>query len=251
MADMSIEDMQKQAELECLKANQNGRYSLFNTSFMSDVLKESTNKDSLKIIYNIAKSWEEEINIPYNIGVLLDAMEGNEDTILCIHRTKLSLDKSRSGIPNSEVLKNIMETGLINNGHVNAYGGSALMQNIPDLTLTMTPFVGLTGWINFIAPYKDNDVIILAAFPKAKYDQNHNLIGGIVDSDGSIVDWSKIDEIYDLPGDSDDKIGYYPRVKSECIIGAVLKKDNGLDEFYTRNQLISAQKEISKEGKSM
>ena len=115
-----------------------------------------------------------------------------------------------------------MNEGLKNYGHANAIGGGAFSRDIPSLTLTMTPLKGLTGYINLISSYKSNDAIIFAFFPKQ-----------LVKEDGEIVEQSKYSEVYDLSQ-------YPPKIKTEHMMGVILKKDNGFDEFYTRDEVINS-----------
>ena len=46
------------------------------------------------------------------------------------------------------------------------------------------------------------------------------------------MDKSKAKEIYDLSRDN-------PQIKSEYMVGAILKKNNGFDEFYTKDEIIN------------
>ena len=92
----------------------------------------------------------------------------------------------------------------------------------------MTPLVGLTGYINLVAPYKENDTVIFAVFPK-----------DLVDEDGQLVNGHQYSDIYDLS----EK---HPRIKSEFMLGALLKKDNSLDEFYTKDEIINSIKNSMK-----
>ena len=144
-----------------------------------------------------------------------------------IHRTRLDLDTSSTGLPNNEDLYNIMNDGLMNYGHMNAVGGGAYSSTPPSLNLTMTPLSGLTGYINFIASYHGNDTVIIAAFPKELVNE---------DGENNNVDWN---QIYDLSE-------YPPRVKREFIAGALLKKSSGLDEFYTRDEIVNSYGQIKK-----
>lgn len=227
--------LKKKVELKKETAMKNGKFSLFHTKFSNDIFNNPKSYEGLKSTYEILESWEDICNLPYNVGVSLDAFVNDPNLVVMIHRANLSLDKNISGLPNSETLQDIMENGLINYGHLNAYGGSALI-GVPDLALTMTSMKGLSGYINLVSSYKDNDTIIISAFPKAKYDENGKLISGLVDEDGHIVDKSKASEIYDLSKTN-------PQIKKEYMMGAIIKKNNGFDEFYTRDEIINS-KEI-------
>ena len=232
---LKIKLLRKKIEAKKKAAEMNGKFSLFHAKTVIDTFNVTASYSAMKSIYDIIDSWEGYCNIPYNIGVSLDKLVSNPNIVVCIHRTNLNLDRSASGIDPKEDLISIMESGLINYGHINAAGGPGFIKTLPDLSLTMTSLDGIGGYINLVAPYKNNDVIILAAFPKAKFDSKGKLISGLVKSDGHIVGFSKASKIYDL-----SKNG--PKVKSNFIIGAILKKDNGLDEFYTRDEIINSKK---------
>lgn len=201
-----------------------GLFSLFDAAFSKKYLEKNLNYDNLNYIYDCITSWDKYNNISYNVGMSLDNLA--KDNTIMVHRVKLNLDTKKEGLQTNSTLLNMMNEGLINQGHANAVGGSAFSKTPSALTLTMTPLVGLTGYINLVAPYKENDTVIFAVFPK-----------DLVDEDGQLVNGHQYSDIYDLS----EK---HPRIKSEFMLGALLKKDNSLDEFYTKDEIINA-KEIS------
>jgi hypothetical protein len=134
-----------------------------------------------------------------------------------IHRTNLGFDPDESGLQQNDILENIMNDGLMNSGHLNDNGA---YDKKPLLTSTLSPLTGLSGVINLISSYKDNDVTIIVAFPKR-----------IVNAEGNIINQSDYSVVYDVSK-------YPPKVKPEYIVGAILKKKNGLDEFYSREEII-------------
>ncbi len=215
-------------KIELCKKNMHnkGKFSLFNTKFAKEYLSKDLDYEALKWIYDVITGWEEYNNIPYNVGESLDKL--TEENIVMIHRTKLDLDKNKEGLEYNSKLLNIMSDGLINYGHANAVGGGAYSNEPPSLTLTMTPLEGLTGYINLVSSYKENDIVIFAAFPKE-----------LLDKDGQIIDMSRYSDIYDLSE-------YPPKIKKEYMLGALLKKDNGLDEFYTRDEIINTKENSMK-----
>lgn len=201
-------------------AHDQGRFSLFDAKFATDIFSKETNYEYLNWIYEVILGWDKLCNIPYGVGISIDRLA--HDSTVMIHRTRLDLDTSSAGLPNSEDLYNIMNDGLKNYGHMNAVGGGAFSSTPPSLTLTMTPLTGLTGYINFVSSYHGNDAIVIAAFPKE-----------LVDEDGTLNNNVTWDQIYELSE-------YPPRVKNEFMAGAILKKSNGLDEFYTRDEIINS-----------
>lgn len=207
-------------------AHKEGRFSLFDAKFATDAFSKSTNYEYLSMNYEMISGWDEMCNLPYGVGVSLDRLAN--DSIVMVHRTRLNLDMDSQGLNCNEALHNIMDEGLMNFGHMNAVGGGAYSSEPPSLTLTMTPLKGISGYINLLGSYHDNDTTIIAAFPKE-----------LVDSEGYVnknVSW---DKVYDLSGDT-------PRVKREFMVGAILKKNNGLDEFYTRDEIVATYKPVQK-----
>lgn len=211
--------LNRKIELLKNKAHDKGKYSLFDTKFATDIFNGDAKYDHLKSIFDIIVSWEERCNIPYNIGISLDKLA--TDNVVMVHRTNLDLNKDETGIPFNKRLLSIMRDGLRNYGHANAVGGSGFSDIPPALTLTMTALEGLTGYINLLSPHNENDTTILCAFPKELLDEEGDLAEGVSYSD-----------IYDLSGD-------VPTVKNEYMLGAILKKNNGLDEFYTRDEIVN------------
>lgn len=211
--------LRKKIDLHRKKIHNKGKFSLFDTHFFNDNYNKETEYKKLEYIYEVIKEWDETCNLPYDVGIFLDNLTIN-NTIM-IHRTNLKLNKHKNGLEYNDDLINIMKKGLKNFGHANAIGGGAFINVMPPLTLAMTPLDGLSGYINLVSQYKSNDTIIVVAFPK-----------DIVNSDGEVNDNSNYSNIYDIT----DNI---PTVKSDYLVGVILKKIEGLDEFYTRDQVLN------------
>ena len=201
-------------------AHDQGKFSLFDTQYATDTFNKDSNYKGLASIYEIIEKLEDNCNLSYGTGISLDKLAS--DNIVMCHRTNLGLNRKEPGLEYNEALLSIMSDGLKNYGHMNAAGGSAFSAAIPSLTVTMTPLKGLTGYVNLLSPYKDNDAIILCAFPKE-----------ILEEDGDVLNESNYSDIYNLDG-------AVPSVKKEYMLGVILKKNNGLDEFYTRDEVIEA-----------
>ena len=90
--------------------------------------------------------------------------------------------------------------------------------------------MGMAGYINLLASYHSNDTVVVSVFPK-----------GLLYDDGEIIDNSFYDKIYDLSV-------FPPKVKREFMAGAILKKKNGLDEFYTRDEIVESFNDTKKSG---
>jgi hypothetical protein len=145
-----------------------------------------------------------------------------------VHRTNLHLNSNEktNGIPNNKDLYNIMHDGLKNYGHANAAGGSAFLNSTPSITCTMTPLEGFAGYVNLISPYKENDAIVLACFPKDWINGDGDLKGNIKDTD-----------IYNFIDD-------VPAVKPNHILGALLKQEDGSWKFHFRDEIINQLYEV-------
>ena len=213
MGDRNNRILNTKIELIKQKDNLKGKFSLFDSSFAREFFSKDLEYNKRKYFFDLINDWDEKCNIPYNIGISLDRIA--KDNTVMIHRTKLDIDND---VENNENLQNIMNNGLRNYGHGNAVGGSAFVDD-PSLTLTMTPLKGISGWINLLSSWHENDSVIIAAFPKE-----------LVKDDGEFANDKSASMIYDYNG----KI---PSVKSEYLVGVIIKKEDTLDEFYTRDEI--------------
>ena len=184
-----------------------------------DVLK-TNNPDGIKFICGIIDSWEGVSKIPYKLGISIDHFVEDPALTVMIHRTRLDIDGNINNVPIDDTLNSIMEKGLINYGDINAVGGSAFSKEIPSLTKTMTPLEGLSGYINLISSYKDNDTIVFAGFPS-----------NLVDKEGEII--GKPEDVYNFDTG-------HPAVKQEYMMGAIIKDKQGNCRFYTRDEILNA-----------
>jgi hypothetical protein len=221
-----IEKIKQEIESIKAKAFEEGRYSIFNSSVAEDVFGKLSSLDNWESFFEMFNEWDRKCKLPYDIGVYLDNLS-NQYSVY-IHRTNLMIDKNKEGIPDNYGLNSIMTKGLENHGHANAAGGGAFLESLPDISLTMSSFDGFTGWINFVGSYKENDSIIIAAFPKECVTRD-----GInaKDANGNYTD-EYYKYIYDTSGT-------VPHVKKDFIIGAVVKKNKDLWDFYSRDQIIN------------
>lgn len=217
---IKINLLKEKIEAHRTDSHNKGKFSLFDANFSIDVFSKNASYDYLKWHYEMILGWDKLCNLPYEVGISLDKL-ANDNTVM-IHRAHLDLDTNNEGLVCNETLYSIMDEGLKNYGHMNAVGGSAFSVDPPPLTLTMTPLKGITGYINLLSSYHSNDVIVVAAFPKE-----------LVNADGEIINNPSRDKVYDLSE-------FPPKVRREFIVGTILKKNNGLDEFYTREEIINS-----------
>lgn len=222
---MLADKISKKIEKIKLEEFKAGRFSPFHSKTVQDYLARAAQAGSSQYEYafNLINSWPK-TNIPYNVGLSLDAFINREDLVVLMHKSNIGLDKEIPGIPKSEDLYSVMVNGLENHGHGNAAGGSAFNENgIPSLTETTFSLSSLAGYKNFICDYRGNDVTVIMMLPTT-----------LVAKDGT-VEPNKDSEVYDLDSG-------VPHVKPKFVVGALLRKDNGLDEFYLRDEIIQAHK---------
>ncbi|MBR4830571.1 MAG: hypothetical protein IKZ96_02250 [Bacilli bacterium] len=203
-------------EIEKEKAVRSYRFSLFCTGFANEIFSTTTKYKDLKFFYDMIKANDKLCDLCYPEGEYIDQIANTSDAF--IHRTHLGINPNESGIPKNENLINIMTTGLRNYGHLNASGGSAITTYLPPLSRTMTPLKGITGYINLLSPYKDNDAVIIAAFPKF-----------LVDEDGRPT--TSYDDIYNMEEDA-------PSIKPDYIKGAMVRKGDGNWHYYSKSELL-------------
>ena len=221
-----IKKLLKKIEEIKYEAQANGRFSLFRTKYAEDLFKRVNVYKDLEYFFELFEEYDESCKIPYEVGMNLDNLIQKEQVF--IHRTNLHLKEFGHDALDDKILNSIMQEGLINNGHAMDNGG-AQSDTPPSLDLTMSPLGDLVGYLNLVSPYKNSDTIVIASFPK-----------DIIDSDGEPTrDYS---DIYDLSGN-------LPHVKTEYMIGAIIRKDEGLWEYHSRDEIVKHQEE--EHGKTM
>ncbi|MBR4262208.1 MAG: hypothetical protein IKQ35_02460 [Bacilli bacterium] len=198
-----------------------GRFSLFMCSDIKNNFTKDKSLDTVEFFYDLCKGWDEMCNIPLNFGLFLDELSQDESVVVGLHRTNIRYGERNGDVPSSNDLVDMMENGLINYGHANAVGGSAFMKDPPP-SLTFSPLKGITGYINLVGSYNGNNTVVLACFPSE-----------LVDDELGIKDRSRIDELYDMSGNN-------ARVRPEHMMGAIIKNNNGLDEVFTKEEILSS-----------
>ena len=222
--DERVKEIKDRIELIKQEAETKGRFSLFHAQYMIDLFDRMTEYDKVEYFYDLIKGHDEKCKIPYEVGMQIDKLVSTERVY--IHRTKFYLNTDNHNDPECDQLYSIMNDGLKNYGHTNAGGKVA---GLPNLDLTMSPLEGIPGYINLVSSYKDNDTVIIAAFPK-----------NVLKEDGyPVKDYS---DIYDMVDNT-------PAVKPQYIVGALLKKDEGFWDFYYRNEI--KKKENNEQRKAM
>lgn len=221
---IKLKKLQELIDQKRKKNKENGKYSLFYSKKIDNIFFKYKNAkySSIKDLYNMISSWDNRCKLSYEDGVSLDEISNDPNYTIAIHRTNLGLDN----ISKSNELKDIMTNGLTNYGHMNAFGGSGFIKS-PHLGLTTSVFSGIDGYINLIASYKNNDAVIIFAFPS-------DIVNGELD-----IKKNHEQEIYNY----DERYMYQATIKPEYIIGVLVKgKEGKLDKFYTREELLNIKK---------
>ena len=191
---------------EKLDKSKSGEYSLFDASFVK------LTDDNMEIVYDILSGWDKECKIPKDVGEFLNQISNDPENAVAIHRTHMYEESN-------VLIEKIAKEGLINNGHIMSSGAGG---GIPSLSLTLSPLVGMTGFINLVGSYKNNNLTVIYSFPT-------NLV------DKETLEFKNDDAIKQV---YDFKNRVY--IKPEYIVGAIVKGKNGeLDKFLTHDEMLS------------
>lgn len=210
------------------EAHSKGRYSFFENDFAKeyfDRCMKMNDFDRYITLYNMVEGWDDVCNLSLETGEYISSLWREDvDKIPAIHRANVGDIKMDGDIPTNVNLLDIMKNGLINNGHA-MQGG--FVKGAPSLSLTATPLDSFTGMINLLASYKNNNVIIVLQFPRL-----------LVDKDLRFTTEGVANTIY-------NKDGNIHVIKPEYILGVIVKSKEGLDQFYSREQILSVNKEMA------
>lgn len=196
------------------KHKKNGTYSIFKSSLFKSVSDKKTRKYLLDIFFNI----DDNCNIPEYCGKMLDELYNNSNYVVGIHRTNLyDLDIDGSNV-RSEMLETIANEGIINQGHLVSSG---FYEKCPPLSRTLSDFKGIAGYINLFGSYKDNNAIIITAFPSE-----------IVNEELEFKNNDYAPLIYNFVGNS-------VYIKPEYIVGTIIKNENGNDIYLSYEEMLN------------
>lgn len=208
-------DYNKEIKDAIIKKDKEGKYSIFS----SDAFKKYINSDSIDIIFDIVREWDEGCNLSTELGEALNNISRDENNMIAFSRVYLAALDKETNIIKSDEIADIAKYGLENNGHVNS---SAAIQKVIHPSLKLSPFVGIEGWIQLIGSYKNNNAIILYSLPKQYVDEDCHFTSPNAD---------KIIYNYSENG--------IPLIKPEYLIGMIVKnKDNAIDVFLTRDDML-------------
>ena len=199
----------------------NDKFSLFEFDVVKAFFREAqdlNNYDAYLYMFNAIKGWNDSSNINRDAGEYLNNLMKEKQGVLGIRRTNIGGFEYINGIPTNGELQNIMNNGVINNGHLS----SGVVSDNPEINLALSPFYSIDGIIFLVSSYKNNNCIILFQFPEEVVDKD--LLFKIDPSD------------FYTSGDN--------CISPEYILGVLVKEENRIT-FYDKDQIISV-KEFSK-----
>lgn len=218
--------VEKQANIDIIirDAHAKGRYCFFENSFAFEFLDRCAKENDyerFEMFYNMIKSWDDVCTLSLETGQYVSNLWLSDlNKLPAIHRTHLYDYSNEDGIPYCDDLHSIMSDGLVNYGHANL----GAPQDIPALSLTTTPLDNFTGMLNLIGSYKNNNTTVILQFPRE-----------YVGEDLQFRNDQAADVIY-------DRSSGFCVIKPEYILGAIVKSDNDFDQFYSKEQLLSVDK---------
>lgn len=203
------------------KAKEDGRFSFFEFDYLKNLLDSRVDDiENYEYFYGIIKDFDGKCNLSRKSGEYLNQILKDQNSVFAIHRTNLGeITKNAAGIPENSILSKIMDEGLINNGHALSGGGGAVSLT-PDLNLTTTPLSGISGFLNLVGSYKDNNVTVILKFPDDLVSKD--LVRGA-------------ENVHITKGN----MSY---INPDYIAGAIVKDANGFDQFFTKEQILSKNK---------
>ena len=215
----------KKEELAAIlnKAFDEGRYSFFEFDRIKEILEkcEKINKyDKYEFFFNLAKGWDEQCNLSRAAGEQINAFMRDESNVTAIHRTDVGRITTKEGLPNNKNINSIMNNGLENHGHEL----QGAFMDLPPLSLTTTPLITFGDLINLVGSYKNNNVTIILQYPRE-----------LVTNDLHFTSEELGRKFYNMDGD-------VHVIDPDYVMGVIVKSKDDLDEFYSREQLLTLNK---------
>ena len=204
-----------------------GEFSLYNTMYFRNIENSNISVKGYNwSAIDLLLPYEKYAHIPKKLGEDLERLMYSTD-VIGIHRKDASIDFTQ---PESELVDNVflmddINIGILATGQV-SYGA---VEDIPLPSNTFDVFTGLSGWLNFVGSYKNNDVIYLYRFPK-----------GTVSEDLSLLDTENKSGLYT----EEDGLLYFSK---DNIIGVITKDPNGKFKMYDPEVLRKQYEERNKQ----
>lgn len=168
----------------------------------------------------ILKEWDKVLNIPYELGIYLQDLISNQDKegyYIGVHSSSSINDRNSSNyeeIVNNEIIYNIFNNGLVNNGDLSS--GVSLQYRYNEIYNTVSRTEDMFHLVLGIkSRYKGSRGGFILKFPKEYVDKDLNIKNGY----GSMIYDVKNGSQYIRPEfilgyvgiDKDDKYIWYPK----------------------------------------
>lgn len=181
------------------------------------ILRSSTTlKEENEYIVNLAKQYDELGYMTQTLGEELDGLFADENYIIGIHRTGYtSMSK--------EIIDDIFNRGLINNGHI-MQGGMSGNFDIEKTVTLFNDFTVFNGQLKIAKNYKGSEGCVIVKIPKSYLGKGDGDIQPIYYKDGNI---NRL-----LP---EFIYGYIPVLDKEGLVGNIERNPNYRDKHYLKN----------------
>lgn len=192
-------------------------YTLFESEYGRNIIKKSKKYENIEYLYDLFKTWDEEINLPKELGKEFEKLITDEDLTIGVHRTCIYPD-----IFSDVKTKSMLTDGIRNYGDLS----SGSVRKYPDVSKTVSMIDNILNMLIMLkSSYKNSTGSFLLAFPKR-----------FLNNEGDVNENNR-DKIYNLI----DDVSY---IKPEYILGYV---DNsyGVMNFLSREQILEHIKENS------
>ena len=199
-----------------IQKNNEGKYSFFDAPFSKCLYDEKIIFDNKKIIFDIIYDLDQNCNISKELGDFLVNASNDTKNRMGIHRTKLYDLIIDNNIIYSDMLYDIAKKGIQNFGHLS----SGVNEKCPEPSRTLSPLYGITGFINLLSSYKNNNATIIYSFPSE-----------FLNDEMDFTNSKYIKNIYNFEGGK-------PYIKPEYIVGTIIKNEHGLDIFLTHDEML-------------
>ena len=209
-----------------LKSTLDGNYYLFASDYAKNFLNsEKASPSSYSYMSDLIEGWDEDIQIPYEIGKMIEDFVNNPNYFIGIHRTPIYQDQEH--IREDDVLNSIFNNGLMNYGDLSS--GIHSKEIIP-VNKTVSPIDDmLTALIYLKSSYKGSKGGVLVAIPSI-----------YVDKEGNVIPGHEKDVYKDA--------NYCYAIKPDFLLGYVACNDNKI-EYYSQKEFdkkIQMKQDISK-----
>lgn len=168
----------------------------------------------------IYEEWDEELNIPYDLGIYLENLINNQDIgnyYIGVHSSSAVTDFNaftKEAVLNNRVISNIFNEGLINNGDLSSGASNIGYYNEVYNTVSKANSI-FSLLLGIKSRYKKSRGAFILKFPKEYVDENlilKNGMGAMIYDIKNGLQYIKPEFILGYVGlDKDDKYTWYPK----------------------------------------